>query len=122
MSSPDPNPFESPLIPPPPPAPVVGRGKHVAYRLILTAIFGVLGCSSLSLGFVMAISLVKSLAEGHQPGRTWYVSMGIFFWTGVFWILASWLYLHKHRQWGTIAATVGFVLPVGWEVIGRMWK
>lgn len=121
MSAPDPNPFESPLLPPTSPAtPTAGRGKHWAYRLIPTAIFGLLGCSSLSLGFVIAISLVKSLAAGHQPGRTWYVSMVVFFWTGVFWVLASWLYLHKRRQWGTIAAAVGFVLPVGWEVIRRM--
>ena len=120
MSSPDPNPFESPLLPPAP-APAATRGRHWSYRLIPTAFFGLMGCSSLSLGFVIAISLVKSLAAGHQPGRTWYVSMVIFFWTGIFWVLASWLYLHKRRQWGTIAAAVGFVLPVGWEVIGRMW-
>jgi len=121
MSGPDPNPFESPNEVPLLPRPAAaGRGKHVAYRLILTAIFGVLGCSSLSLGFVIAISLVKSLAGGHQPGWTWYVSMITFLWTGIFWVLASWLYLHKHRQFGTIAAIVGFALPISWELISRM--
>jgi uncharacterized membrane protein len=119
MSAPDPNSFDSPLLPPKPPA--AQRRAPGIYRLISTAIFGLLGCSSLSIGLVMAIALVRSLAAGEQPGRSWYVSMLTFFWTGIFWVLASWLYLHKRRPWGTTAATAGLLLPMAWEMINRLW-
>jgi hypothetical protein len=120
MTRPDPNPLESSLLPRS--KLVAGDRKYSwALRLIPTVIFGLLGCSSLSMGCVLAISLARSLLEGHQPAWSWYVSMIIFIWTGIAWIMASWLYLHKHRHWGTLAAAAGFALPMGWEVLTRMW-
>lgn len=120
----DPNRRESPgepsadglLLPP------VNRHRQPWWwRLIPTAIFGVLGCSSLSLGFVLAIALIKALVGGVRPAFPWYASLVVFLWSGVAWILASWCHLKKHRRWGTIMAAIGFVLPIGWELAGRMW-